>query len=199
MGDEIEQNFIKLEIIKQKVFTAFADVTLGDGIGFWEANAIDDYLSSTDEKYIIAREKDERFDFTKVYNLTEESNFDYWYGPYYMDAKGLHFFLPNLLLIGCKDVMESVLLGIIKAEEPNYIALMNLLTLEHKKCIIEYLEYYVDYDDWVKFYIDYKGQECNKCEKIHKPESFTLEQAKAEVEKGDEYILLQKLKNYFNL
>lgn len=199
MDEEIKQNFIKLITIKQKLFAAFADVRLGEGIGLWEADAIDDYLSPTDEKYIIAREKDERLDFRKVYNSAKKSNLDYWYGPFYMDAKGLHFFLPNLLLIGCRDVTDNILLGLINAEEPKYIELMNLLTLEHKNCIIEYLEYAVDYDDWVKFYIDYKGQECHKCGKIHKPESYTLEQAKTKVESGEEYILLQKVKKHFNL
>ena len=199
MDAEIKQNFIKLITIKQKLFAAFSDVRLGDGIGFLEADAIDDYLSSTDEKYIRARKKDERLDCKKVYNQAKKSNLDNWYGPYYMDAKGLHFFLPNLLLIGGRDVTDNVLLGLISAEKPEYIELMNLLTFEHKKCIIEYLEYAVDYDDWVKFYIDYKGQECHKCGKIHKPESFTLEQAKAEVESGEEYILLQKVKKHFNL
>ena len=199
MDKEIKQNLIKLEIIKQKIFTAFADVRLVDGIGFWEADAIDDYLSPTDEKYIIAREKDEREDLRKVYNSLEKFDLEGNYAPYHMDVKGLHFFLPNLLLIGGRDVADSVLLGLINAEKPEYIELMNLLTLEHKKCIIEYLEYAVDYDDWVKFYVDHKGQECHKCGKIHKPESYTLEQAKAEVESGEEYILLQKVKKHFNL
>ncbi len=199
MDDEIKQNLIKYEAIKQKVFTAFADVRLGDGIGFWEADAIDGYLSPTDEKYIKAREKDERHDCKKVYNQAKKSNLNNWYGPYYMDAKGLHFFLPNLLLIGGRDVTDTILLGLITAEKPEYIELMNLLTSEHKKGIIEYLEYAVDYDDWVKFYIDHKGDECHKCGKIHKPESYTLEQAKAEVESGEEYIILQKVKKHFNL
>ena len=199
MDAEIKQNFIKLITIKQKLFSAFADVRLGDGIGFLEADAIDDYLSPTDEKYIIARENDERLDCKKVYNQAKKTNLDSWYGPYYMDAKGLHFFLPNLLLIGGRDVTDNVLLGLISAEKPEYIELMNLLTLEHKKGIIEYLEYAVDYDDWVKFYIDHKGDECHKCGKIHKPESYTLEQAITKVESGEEYILLQKVKKHFNL
>lgn len=199
MDDEIKQNLIKLEIIKQKVFTAFADVRLGNGIGFCEADPVYSYFQQTDEKYSTEREKDEREDFREVYNSTENFDLEGYYGSYHMDVKGLHFFLPVLLLRGSRDAMENVLLGLINAEKPEYIELMNLLTLQHKKCIIEYLEYAVDYDDWVKFYIDYKGQECHKCGKIHKPESFTLEQAKAEVESGEEYILLQKVKKHFNL
>ena len=47
MDDEIKQNLIKYEAIKQKVFAAFDGVTLGDGIGFWEADARDGYLLPT--------------------------------------------------------------------------------------------------------------------------------------------------------
>ena len=47
MDDEIKQNLIKYEAIKQKVFVAFDGFILGDGIGFWEADARDVYLLPT--------------------------------------------------------------------------------------------------------------------------------------------------------
>ena len=72
---------------------------------------------------------------------------------------------------------------------------MHLLTITQKKAIIESVEYHVDYDAEIEFYINFKGQTCNKCGKIHESESYTLEQAKEKVESGDKYVLLQYLKN----
>lgn len=199
MDDEIKQNLIKLEIIKQKIFTAFADVTLGDGIGFWEADAIDGYHSSDSQEGKDTKAKDERLDFRKVFDFANELDLYMWFGHLHMDAKGLHFYLPVFLLIGYKDDKETLLRDLVKSEKPKYKELMNLLTVEHKKAIIECIEHDVDYDDWVKFYEGFKGNECRKCGAIHVPESYTHEQAKAEVESGDEYILLQYLKKHFNL
>lgn len=199
MDEEIRQNFIKYEAIKQKVFTAFADVRLGDSIGFREADAIDGYLSSTSEEYKKEKELDERIDLKKVYEFAKGFKLDLCCRHHHMDARGLYFYLPVFLLLGDPDAKETVLRDLVDGKDAKYLDLMNLLTLEHKKCIIEYMEYSVDYDDWVKFYVDFKGHECHKCGKIHVPESYTYEQAKQEVESGDEYILLQYLKKHFNL
>lgn len=57
MDEEIKQNFIKLEIIKQKLFKAFDGVTLGDGIGFWEADSIDGYLTPDTDDYKKANDE----------------------------------------------------------------------------------------------------------------------------------------------
>ena len=197
MSNEIKQNLIKYEAIKQKVFTAFADVTLGDGIGFWEANAIDDYLLPTSEEYLKEKEKDERFDFRKVFEFVEKFD-DYPSNIHcFMDAKGLYFHLPVMLLLGDNHTKDSVLQYWVLKENPEYVELMHLLTLEQKKCIIECIEY--DFECAVKVYEDHKGYKCSKCNKIDNPVNYTYEQAKQLAQSGDEYILLQKLKKHFDL
>lgn len=199
MDDEIKQNLIKYEAIKQKNFIAFADVTLDDGIGFWEADALDDHLLPTSKEYLIAKAQDERFDFRKVFDFVEK--FDVYPSQIhcFMDAKGLHFYLPVHLLLAGDIAREIFVENLIEAENLEYLELMNLLTLKQKKWIFECFENDVDYDRWVKYYQNQGGQECKKCGKINITETYTHEQAKAEVESSDEYILLQKLKKHFNL
>lgn len=46
------------EALTLQIIAAFFDTELGDGIGFYEANAIDDYMSG-EERY-AARQHDER-------------------------------------------------------------------------------------------------------------------------------------------
>ena len=199
MDDEIKQNLIKYEAIKQKVFEVFADVKLGDGIGFWESDAIDDYLLPTSEDYLNEKAKDERFDFRKVFDFVEKFKSYPSQIHCFMDAKGLHFYLPVFLLLADDTARQIFGEHLIAEENPKYLELMHLLTLKQKKCIIECIENDVDYDKWVKFYVDQGGQECKKCGKINITETYTYDQAKAEVETHDEYILLQKLKKRFNL
>ena len=57
MDDEIKQNLIKYEAIKQKVFVAFDGFILGDVIGFWEADARDGYLLQTIQLYLGRKQK----------------------------------------------------------------------------------------------------------------------------------------------
>lgn len=199
MDQEIKQNLLKLEAKKQKVFKAFDGVTLGDGTGFWEANALDDYVEPNSDDYLQEKANDERFDFRKVYEFV--SKFESYPSQIhrFMDAKGLHFYLPVLLLCAGDTVNEIFIENLIEGKYPEYVALTKLLTLEQKKCIYECFENEVDYDRWVKYYEDFGGQECKKCGKINITETYTNEQAKAEVESSDEYILLQKLKKHFNL
>lgn len=200
MDEEIKQNLLKLEAIKQKLFKAFDGVTLGDCIGFWEADSIDGYLTPDTDDYKKAKANDERYDFRKVYD--ELSKYENGYRDFassFMDAKGLHFYFPVMLLVDQSDTIERVLRNLVAMNEPKYVALMQLLTIDQKKAIIEYFEYVVDYDDWIKFYLNFKGHKCHKCGKIHEPENYTTEQAKLKVESGSEYIFLQYLKGNFNL
>jgi hypothetical protein len=197
MNGEIKHNLLNYEAIKQKVFTAFADVTLGEGIGFWEADAIDDHLLPTSEEYLIAKVQDERLDFRKVFDFV--AKFESYPSQIhcFMDAKGLHFHLPVILLLGDNHTKDSVLQYWFFKEKPEYIELMNLLTLEQKKCIIECIEY--DFECAIQLYENHKGYKCSKCNEIHNPVNYTYEQAKQLAQSGDEYILLQKLKKHFNL
>jgi hypothetical protein len=197
--EEIEENLRRYEKIKQQIFKAFADVKLEDGIGYYEAGAIDDYLKPTDAAYIAEKARDEREDWTKVFAMLESEgmhNFDNDKSSF-MDAKGLHFHLPILLLICDSVAQDSVLMHGVTKNRPESIELMQLLTIAQKQSILDCLEDSVDYDGWIEYYLNFKGQECHHCGKIHDPESYTKEQAIAEVESTDTFKLLAFLKDYF--
>lgn len=197
MSNEIKQNLIEYEAIKLKVFTAFADVTLGDGIGFWEANAIDDYLLPISEEYLTEKALDERFDFRKVFDFIEK------YESYpsnihcFMDAKGLHFYLPVFLLLCDEDYKQIFFANLASQKKQEYIDLMSFLTADQKKCIIEIAKY--DYDNQINFYINFKGHKCNSCGKIHHPKNYSFEEAKALVDSAAECNVVEYLEKYLNL
>lgn len=71
---------------------SFSDVALEDGIGIWEAVAIDNYLVGNE--YKLLKSKDERFEWNKITfdnTLQFEWSFPFW------DAKGTTFILPKVL------------------------------------------------------------------------------------------------------
>ena len=110
---------IKYEVIIQKVFTAFDGVTLGDGIGFWEADARDGYLLPTMQEYQNEKAKKERFDFRKVLNVVEKfRDHSFYAGTSFMNAKGSYFYMPSLLLLGGQERRETVLGDLVEQKEP---------------------------------------------------------------------------------
>lgn len=71
---------------------SFRDVALEDGIGIWEAEAIDNYLVGNE--YELLKSKDERVDWNNItfdYTNQFEMTFAFW------DAKGTTFILPKVL------------------------------------------------------------------------------------------------------
>ncbi|MBA3700450.1 MAG: hypothetical protein H0W78_16510 [Planctomycetes bacterium] len=77
----------------QAIRRAFAGVELGDGIGLWEAQAIDDYDDATTRQE--KRRSDERHDWSRItpeaLNYAESS-------LSFFDAAGMRFHLPAFLI-----------------------------------------------------------------------------------------------------
>ena len=163
MDEEIKQNLIKLEMTKQKLFAAFAEAKLGDGIGYYQAVALDGYISKSSPKYKEANAQDEQLNRQQLYEIVGSANYYNDFVHVWMDAKGMHFFLPIFLLCAESDTVDKVLRDLVAQEEPKYKELMSLLSVEQKKCIIKSIEDDVDYDSWVAFYLSFKGHECHKC------------------------------------
>ena len=81
------------EEIKNLIKKAFQDVSLEDGIGLWEAQAIDDYEDKdTQQKQ---REKDEKNDWSKI--STEDLN-RCESSLSFFDANGMRFHIPAFIL-----------------------------------------------------------------------------------------------------
>ena len=72
---------------------AFHGVRLGNGVGLWQGQALDDYAdAATEAKY---REKDEKDDWSKI--SADELNHCYS-SPSFFDAEGMRFHLPAFLI-----------------------------------------------------------------------------------------------------
>ena len=71
---------------------AFDGVTLGDGIGLWETDGIDDYCSETELKNL--RERDEKHDWRRI--SPGDLN-DCNAAPCFLDAEGMRFLTPAFL------------------------------------------------------------------------------------------------------
>lgn len=135
--------------IKNEIYTAFKDVKLQDGIGYYEAIAIDDFYKKDSPEYIAAKAKDERDDWTKMLALFEYKDTD-CAAPCFMDAKGLHFYLPFLMVRQdpyVTDIMAVELMALKHPPENNVnLYLYPLLTPGQKRCILHYYQYMMAID-----------------------------------------------------
>jgi hypothetical protein len=166
-----------------KLIKVFGDVKLGDGIGYFEACAIDYWETPDSEKYQAAKARDEREDWQKVYKILSEYKYDeYNYCAHcFMDVQGVLFFLPVMVLTG-EDYTILQAIEILK----------DVLTTEQKLALIDIFETHIknEYQDDYEFYLEYKGRFCKSCNTIHKPESYTHFEAEIKAQErvdGTEY------------
>lgn len=82
-----KQNLIK------EIDYAFFGVTLGAGIGLWQAQGIDDYES--DERILKLREKDEKNDWHNVSHMDINRCGS---SPSFFDGEGMRFYLPAMMV-----------------------------------------------------------------------------------------------------
>jgi hypothetical protein len=132
--------------IENEIYTVFSNVRLGDGIGYYEAGALDDYLQPTDLKYQQEKAKDERDDW-KIMLITFE-HIDYLGGHHcFMDEKGLLFYLPFLMIRKDPEINSILYFYISSVYHPEhypkskYIKMVSLLTKEQKQCIYHFYDF----------------------------------------------------------
>lgn len=138
--------------IENEIFTAFKNVELEDGIGYHEAGAIDDYYKPTDSAYIEEKNKDERYDWTKL--LVEFDNRDLDSCRHcFMDAKGLLFYLP-VLLIRQEEAVNWILHFYISElykrqgySKSEFTKTLSLMTKEQKHCIFLFYDFLSKVED----------------------------------------------------
>ena len=94
---ELQRGKLAEEICIQ-IEEAFADTVLGDGIGLWEAQGLDDY---EDESTCAAyRERDEKFDW-KSFSLETLQRCNS--SPGFFDADGFRFHLPAFMIADLRE------------------------------------------------------------------------------------------------
>jgi uncharacterized membrane protein len=90
-----------LEALVAETHKAFAEVTLGSGIGLLEANGLDDYAS--EQKLAEYRANDEKLDWKSIplkrLNRCSSSLF-------FFDAEGMRFHLPAFLIADIRGLYD---------------------------------------------------------------------------------------------
>ena len=121
------------EIVHERILQAFHGVTLGNGVGIFEADAVDDYADDATRR--AYREKDEKEDWKRIplKNLREDV-------LCFGDAEGMRFHLPAFMIAtldyggGCSWV--SWLRGTRNpSERDNFV----LLSDEQREALREFL------------------------------------------------------------
>ena len=120
----------QLDAVVNQVSAAFARQQLGDGIGLYEAQAMDDYASP--EELAQARQRDERNDWRRI--GTEALNQCYP-APSYMDAKGFVFHLPALLIAELNDEFDYGFIDWLIDARRNLVDWISLLATPQREAI----------------------------------------------------------------
>jgi hypothetical protein len=84
------------------VRSAFHDVTLGNGVGLWEGQGLDDYAD--DDKVASYRARDEKNDWSAISPVDLDrccSSLSFF------DAEGMRFHLPAYLVADLEDSLQS--------------------------------------------------------------------------------------------
>lgn len=133
--------YTKDQII-EKIETAFSDVKLGDGIGLFEAQALDHYESEDVQK--MQREKDEKIDWRSI---THEDLQGCHSSLSFFDANGMRFHLPAYIVESIKGEVDDPIFHLTHLDGYAESKLATLTKLQ-KNAVIEYLTWCLTEDDY---------------------------------------------------
>ena len=114
---------------------AFAHVILDDGIGLWEAQAIDDY--ETKEIQLQKRRNDRKEDW---FRFTSDELQLCHSSLSFFDANGMRFHLPAFIVASLNDEVDDPLFHLTNLSEYNK-SQFTTLTTEQNKAVVSYLNW----------------------------------------------------------
>jgi hypothetical protein len=131
------------DIVIHEIEKAFLDVKLENGIGLWEAQAIDDYESVVAQK--LARNKDEKENWQKftISTLNRCNS-----SLSFFDAKGMRFHLPAFIIASINniDILDPIFhLTHLSSYSKKQLSSLNST---QRKAIITYLKWCLTDDDY---------------------------------------------------
>ena len=167
------------EEFRESLRSAFGEVRLEDGIGYFEANAIDDYVPSGSDAYMEYKEKDIRHNWEAAEASFRDWNSDFVNGSIYcfMNEKGIKYYLPVFM---SNEIFHVVLDRIFDREDQKnssdgitytdgsprhyYAHLMDSLSSRQFDCLLHFYRIRIDLEV-LKAQIPYR---CS-CGKLHIP------------------------------
>ena len=121
--------------LRRTIELAFADVTLGDGVGLWEAQAIDNY-EGADER-LRARNQDQKLDWKKI---TDADLIRCHISLSFFDENGMRFHLPAFMLSEeFQESMYTFLLSYLIDMNDLVLSLFSSLTMGQRAAVRKYL------------------------------------------------------------
>lgn len=129
------------ESVIESIHNAFSNVTLGDGIGLWQAQAIDDY--ETSEVQHQKRDEDEKQDwklFSPGVLQRCHSSLSFF------DANGMRFHLPAYMIASLNDEVDDPIFHLTHLDD---YAKSKLTTLNREQinAIVGYLKWCLASED----------------------------------------------------
>lgn len=130
------------EDVLNKIKSAFAGVTLGNGVGLWEAQAIDYYEPKVVQKR--NRTKDEKEDWNRL-NYEDlqrcQSSLSFF------DADGMRFHLPAFILASLDDTVGDLIIHLTRLT-PYAKSQLTLLNRAQRHAIVMYLHWCLEQADY---------------------------------------------------
>ena len=137
----------KQELINT-IYDSFKNTHLEDGIGLYEADCIDDYISADHPDYIRWKSYDERDNWERLLPLlsgaihSERVNTGSWF---FMDAKGKRFLLPCILLLDIDNKLKGENPIVTQLTfEPIDVAGFEILNKDQKQTILNLFDFKID-------------------------------------------------------
>ena len=138
---------IQTQELKDQIVAAFGDVELGQGIGLYQAQAIDDY--ETEELQQRYRESDEKKDWI---NIPHEELQRCNSSLSFFDAEGMRFHLPAFIITSIEDKVDNCIFYLTQNSEfvKSKFVVFNEL---QRQCIRSYLSWCLLQEEY-EFYRD---------------------------------------------
>ncbi|MEN4982381.1 DUF6714 family protein [Acinetobacter modestus] len=142
-AEELLPRWQQLDLLRQKIESAFAGVTLQEGIGLYEAQGIDDYASQA--QCLAYRAKDEKLDWHNIsINDLNRCNSS----PTFFDAQGMLFHLPAFLLASLNgDYLHDFTFTLIHINADTETR-FSLLNAKQRAVVADYLQILLDEPDY---------------------------------------------------
>ena len=130
------------EQLIEKIESAFLGVVLGDGVGLYEAQALDNYES--DEVQKKQREKDEKLDWRVIPTI----ELQYCHSSLsFFDSKGMAFHLPAYIVGSINGEIDDPIFHLTHLSEHVELKLDSLNIIQ-KKVVKEYLTWCLTEDEY---------------------------------------------------
>ncbi len=131
----------KEDVIKE-IESAFAGEVLGNGIGLWQAQAIDDY--EPEETQLRFREKDEKEDW----HLLEHDTLQRCHSSLsFFNPDGMRFHLPAYILASLNDRVDDPLFHLTHLDDYAKSKLVSL-TQEQNRAVKKYLNWCLEQEEY---------------------------------------------------